>query len=218
MIKIYGFKTKDIRELAEFVANGGMSGASLTAGFKAYAEKTGKAQGSVRNLYYALAKLSRENPEFTAKFLNGTPIAVEKPVRFSEEEKSLVEKLKEYKQNGVSVRKATLILANGDAKTALRLQNKYRSGERSCAAAGETTERTALREDLLRLKLKKEIDGLVDRIAASVRKENEGLKKQILLLRTENRKLYRELSGRESFAKGYFGAAERARRNTAFDG
>lgn len=218
MVKIYGFKTDDLEKLADFINNGGFRGGSLTAGFKAYAEKTGRAQGSVRNLYYALAKLSRENPDFTRKFLNGKPIAVDKPIRFSEEENSLIEKLKEYKKQGVSVRKATLLIANGDAKKALRLQNKYRTAETSIKMGTIEPENTFVKEDFLRLKLKKEIDGLVDRIAASVRKENEDLKKQILLLKAENRKLYRERSNRESFAKGYFGAAERAARITALDG
>lgn len=228
MIKPYGFKSGDLKELAKFISGGGFSANSLTENFRNYALKTGKACGSVRNLYYALAKLSRDDADFSREYLGGNPLTVERPDRFSREENELIGKIKEYKAQGVSVRKATFLLANGDPKKALRLQNKYRSSENvknasyispinADGSSREAAEQT-IREGFLRLRLKKEIDGLVDRIAVSVRKENEDLKRQVMILKAENRKLARELSERSRSATGYFGMVERESRINRLNG
>ena len=138
MEKPYGYKESDVIALAEFIKGGEFLGKPLSEVFKEYAKKSGKSAGSVRNLYYALAKFSRENEKFTAEYLGGKPVSVEKPDGFSaEEERDLISKIENYKKNGTSVRKATLLLARGDAKLALRFKNKYRS-----VIATRATERT----------------------------------------------------------------------------
>ena len=81
MEKIYGYKEKDVLGLAEFIKNRG--NASLSSVFEKYGLASGKAKGTVRNLYYALAKFSSENQEFCDKYLDGKPLKVSKIIEFN---------------------------------------------------------------------------------------------------------------------------------------
>lgn len=210
MFKLYGYKESDLIALSQFITGGKFSGKSLTECFKNYAAATGRSAGSVRNLYYALAKYSRENAGFTAEYLNGKPIEVGKSENFSAQEaKNLVEKIENYKRRGVSVRKATLMLAGGDAKTALRFQNKYRTliraGENSAKDASRNGIKIIPAKEFLVNRLKKEIDRLTDRLFSGLKTENEKLKKEVYCLKSENARLYRELYGKNGRVIGYFG-------------
>jgi hypothetical protein len=62
MEKIYGYKEKDVIGLAEFLKKKGTLNLSET--FVEYGRENGKAKGTVRNLYYALAKRSNFDKEF----------------------------------------------------------------------------------------------------------------------------------------------------------
>ncbi len=126
MEKIYGYKERDIVGLAEFLKSRGSE--SLTKVFESYALKYGKAKGTVRNLYYALAKLSKEDQRFCQEYLGGQPISVSPIIEFDDgEERSLIKKIISAKCDGKSVRRAINDLAEGDSKRALRYQNKYRN-------------------------------------------------------------------------------------------
>ena len=57
MGKIYGYKNDDVIELAEFLSKEKQG--KLTDKFQKFADEHGKAKGTVRNLYYALAKMSK---------------------------------------------------------------------------------------------------------------------------------------------------------------
>jgi len=206
MNRPYGYKEKDLIDLAEFIVKGGFSGKPLSQGFKDYAAITGKAAGSVRNLYYALAKFSNENAEFTEKHLGGKPVKVEKSEKFSEEENGIVSKIAEFKSRGVSVRRATICLAGGDAKKALRYQNKYRNALKFSEKqkARESDAQILPTEKFFVKRLKAEINKLADRLAAGYKKENAKLIRQLAALKAENERLYRRLSGSNGGVIGYF--------------
>lgn len=222
MEKPYGYKTEDMIAFAEFIASGGLKGKPLAQGFRDYAALSGKAAGSVRNLYYALAGFSRKNAEFTAKYLGGKTLKVDKSEKFSVEESKILEKIAEFTARGVSVRRATVCLAGGDAKKALRYQNKYRNelkraamAEDYCAKGGESqggVDFTA--REFVTARLKKEINRLADRLAFELKRENAALISEISALKAENGRLYERLNGKEGRAAGYFGrnaAASRAK-------
>lgn len=208
MEKPYGYKESDVIALAEFIKGGEFLGKPLSEVFKEYAKKSGKSAGSVRNLYYALAKFSRENEKFTAEHLGGKPISVEKADGFSaEEERDLISKIQSYVNNGTSVRKATLLLAGGDAKLALRFQNKYRSV--IAARATERTEtvnaeKTTPLQSFLTERLKGEIDKLIDRLFLPVKQENFRLRRENLMLKSENDRLSRQIYDKKGRVLRYF--------------
>ena len=108
------------------------------------------------------------------------------------------------KKQGRSVRSAIMELADGDAKLALRYQNKFRNAMKSNP---ELVKKIALEigdnadefspnnfsgaiSDAQFKRVKSEINGLVDRISLKVRKENVLLKERIGILERENQKLY----------------------------
>lgn len=65
MDKIYGFKQKDVEKLIKYLD--GKQGGSLSKAFEEFAAATGKSKGTVRNMYYAVAKKSREDKSFAEK-------------------------------------------------------------------------------------------------------------------------------------------------------
>ena len=126
MEKIYGYKEKDVFALANFIKEKGEM--PLSTLFERFGAINGKAKGTVRNLYYALAKKSIADKEFCQKYLGGKPIKISKIIEFSkQDEKELIKKIIIEKNSGKSVRSVIMGLTNGDAKLALRYQNKYRN-------------------------------------------------------------------------------------------
>ena len=222
MEKIYGYKEKDIVGLAEFLKKS--ENCSLTQTFKKYGELNDKAKGTVRNLYYALAKRSNFDTEFCKKYLGGKPISVAKIIEFDQrEERELIKKILLAKKDGRSVRNAIIELSGGDAKLSLRYQNKFRNAmknkpsliadvikelkEQGVEIEFDTAEKPQkpLFNHFQLAKLKEEIDTLVGKIAYKVKKENEFLKQRIAALEKENQKLRTLLYGRTlPSAKEYF--------------
>lgn len=218
MQKIYGYKDKDVKGLARFITE--RKSGSLTEAFGEYAKATGKARGTVRNMYYALAKLSVRDKDFCDEYLGGKSLDVEKIVSFcEEEERLLVEKVLCGGAKGKSVRRVIMEMTGGDAKKALRFQNKYRAivknkpefiekvrtellqkGELSPHTQGKRAFKVVpgggmvLPESQLK-RLKEEINGLMLRVAAGVRKENALLKDKLAALETENLRLKNILYG-----------------------
>ena len=214
MEKIYGYREKDVIGLAEFLKAKG--NASLSETFERYGVLNGKAKGTVRNLYYALAKKSNEDKEFCQKYLGGKPLAVGKIVEFDcDEERELIKKILIAKNEGRSVRGAIMELSGGDGKTALRFQNKFRNAIKNkpeliesilgeMKMEGKTvsfTQEIVRAEDVVSevqfRRLKSEINGMVSRIASKIRKENEYLKERVGVLERENLKLINLLYGGE---------------------
>jgi len=192
MSKIYGYRETDVKNLYEFVKENKKM--PLAQAFFAYGNLYGKSKGTVRNLYYAMAKKSREDENFSKEFCGGEKLLVKKNVMFGkDEEKSLVNKINDMVSQGFSVRKAVLTLANGDATLALRFQNKYRN------LKFVKKKQTLTGEQLLKNKifksdgkdnfkfhdgeavarLKKEINGLYDRLLKNLKAENEYLKSRL---------------------------------------
>ena len=205
MTKPYGFKMRDLTCLAEFIKSGGLDGGTLADGLKVYAKKSGKAFGSVRNLYYALAKYAKADAAFSAEHLCGKQIKVAKPQAFSQEEKSLLNKMEERVKQGVSVRAAAFSVACGDAVKALRFQNKYRNMRKKAPAKNQPPFHTeSYASDFSFLRLKREINALIERLSGEAAKENAALKKEIYVLRSENQILYRKLREKKHGAADYF--------------
>lgn len=206
MSKIYGYKEKDIIALAEFIRS--EKGKSLSDKFALFSEKYNKAKGTVRNLYYALAKQSNIDNEFCQKYLGGVPLSVCKVESFSpEEEKELIKKILISKKEGKSARSAIMELANGDGKLALRYQNKFRNALKNNPRLiaeivkelkdnGQEVENFSSKKVIKNLlsdkqmeRLKNEINSLVGKIALKTQKENERLKERVSVLERENLRL-----------------------------
>jgi hypothetical protein len=113
MEKIYGYSQKSVEKLVAFVKqNKDMKKVDI---FKAFAKKYKKKSGSVRNMYYALARQGEDL--FSAK----------KVALFDrEKEDEILTHVLIENRKGKSVRNALLSLAKGDYKLYLRYQNKYR--------------------------------------------------------------------------------------------
>ncbi len=215
MNELYGYKEKDVIGLAEFLKNKGET--SLSKTFALYAKEHNKAKGTVRNLYYAVAKKSVDDKDFCQKYFNGKPLSVNKIIEFSkDEEKELIKNILISKSTGKSVRSAIMDIANGDAKLALRYQNKFRNalnkkpilieniikelnleGKNVVSPFKDGSMQITNEENFV--KLKNEINNLVSKIALREKKENEFLKERILLLERENLRLKRALYGDGEF-------------------
>lgn len=103
------------RKLFSMAEKAEKSGEKLTDVFKAFAKKTGRCAGSIRNLYYRELAGGRK-----------CNLKVRKNVMFEEtEETELFKTVLDLKKQTGSVRKAVFALAGGDKKLALRYQNKF---------------------------------------------------------------------------------------------
>ena len=123
MQKIYGYKQQDVIELAKSLSQ--MKNKNLPQLFNEFSAKTGKAVGTVKNLYYALVKLSNDDQDFCNRYLGGKPLKAEKSAPFTKEkEEWLVGEIVKGVKDGKSVRAIVCELASGDLKLALRYQNK----------------------------------------------------------------------------------------------
>lgn len=212
MEKIYGYKEKDVLGLAEFLKE--RKNSSLTSIFSEYGRINKKAKGTVRNLYYAIVKLSEKDEDFCKKYLDGKPLSVNKIVEFNDcEERQLIKKVLIAKNQGLSVRSEIMRLSNGDGKIALRYQNKYRNAlknnpkliesvveELSSQGVFVNLERknkeiSSIVSENQFNRLKQEINNLVSKISIKTQKENEFLKERIVQLEKENLKLCTLLYG-----------------------
>lgn len=186
MSKLYGYKEEDVKNLYEYVKSHDKM--PLAKAFFIYGNIYGKSKGTVRNLYYAMAKKSREDEAFSKEFCGGEKLPVKSNVKFNaEEQASLMQKISELTEKGYSVRHAVAILSGGDATLALRYQNKYRN-----VKAKTKPKNMSKQEELKRKlfgninsdpsyinKLKEEINGLYGRLLKELKAENEYLKSKL---------------------------------------
>ncbi len=220
MNKLYGYKDKEVLEFIEFLKS--EKPVNRKKAFNDFALKKGKSAGTVRNMYYALAKKSREDQDFREDFLGGKAISVGKIEKFSiEEEKELVKKVLDKRSAGLSVRRAIIDLANGNDKLCLRYQNKFRNllktnpdlvkkeatANRYVKSVEINNSATAVVPEVLLIRLKREINFLAERLSENLRAENAKLKDKIILLELENLKLKGELQKNDS-TKAYFKSRE----------
>lgn len=224
MNKIYGYKEQDVLGLAEFLRE--RKTRSLAQVFELYSIKSGKAKGTVRNLYYALAKLSRTDAEFCQKYLDGKPLCVSKIQNFSDkEERLLVKTILLGQRDGRSARGVIMELAKGDGKIALRYQNKFRNAvknkpkmiaeivselkikDKSMPENVVQSEIPAFISEAQFSRIKNEINGLVGRIALKTKRENQRLKERVEILERENLRLSTLLysDGKKPKTIGFFG-------------
>lgn len=123
------WKDEEIKKLFTHVETCQAKGYSLTKTFQIYAEENGRKPNSVRNYYYAELnnleqnELQRQNLQIDLS--KHTKI---NPQFFSQQEtnKTMLA-ITNLTKKGYSVRKACLLLANGDIAKMVRLQNKYRT-------------------------------------------------------------------------------------------
>lgn len=206
MNKIYGFKENRIKDFGEYLKRTENT-KSLTKIFSDYSATSGMSKGTVRNMYYALARACKKDRDLKKTYWGEKEIKVNKSESFSpEKERELVKKVMFGKMNGKSIRKSVYELADGNEKLALRYQNKFRNvakekpsliDEVSEEIEKETGDKYDYRKtvgEFAYKKLEREIDALVDRISADVKKENEELKLKVAALTEENLKLYNALS------------------------
>lgn len=213
MNKINGYTEEEAKSLVEYIKEGKSRGKTLTYLFESYGKERGRAKGSVRNYYYALMK-NENADERIVRLLDGSRLHVEKIKEFTPQEtdEALRSILRE-KSKGMSVRRAINNLARGNDKLMLRLQNKYRNTlkkepDRIAALAKEMglgeeweemqtrIERAKLRQskpqtaplpdkDFLRRRLENEINALYDRLAQALKAENERLRRENELLKSQ---------------------------------
>jgi hypothetical protein len=203
MNKIYGYDDEMMISFINFMK--GKQGGNLSALFKEFAKMNDRASGTIRNLYYAISKRAESDEDFRNKYLDGVGFSTGKIERFDPDgEREILKKIMAERLACRSTRSAVMRLANGDGKTALRYQNKYRSALKKNRAQIEeiaeelSKERGGIEYPLKKVssvteyninKVKGEINALVERIAFSKRQENENLKREIALLKEENEAL-----------------------------
>ena len=177
-----GYSEKEIESLLISAYDAARVGKSLTRVFKEFAEKTGRAKGSVRNYYYKFIKEVGGDEKLMKRYPLAKDMAVGKNVAFTkEEEEDVYRRITEQVKTGKSVRKSVYYLAGGDEKLALRYQNKYRNMKKIRSSDFE--------DDGTYKLLSEKINLLVERIGKSLRSENERLKKTVDILREENKRL-----------------------------
>lgn len=215
MEKIYGYKEKDVIGLANFLNQ--KENLTLTEIFEKYSAYSGKSKGTVRNLYYALAKASVKDTEIRDKYLGGRVLEVSPILTFDKtEERELIKNIFIGKSQGKSVRSVINQMANGDSKLALRYQNKFRGAlknnpvlidqvitEVNATLVGnskplETVTQKTPKEvfgEMQFNRLKTEINLLVNKISQKEKRENAWLKDRVASLEMENIRLKTVLYG-----------------------
>lgn len=117
------------KELFELVRQANDGGKGLNSAFEKMSRKCSRSANSVRNYYYSQLKMFQLLPSLAQDLKIRLPeVKRDNFELFKKSEiRELVESILTGKAAGKSVRATIAELSNGDAKKALRLQNKYRS-------------------------------------------------------------------------------------------
>ena len=119
----------ETKQLFSLVYDAASKGKGLSGAFGEMAKASGKSVNSIRNYYYSQLKLFEMMAAFSAQLgIKTVALRRESFTVFSNKEiDELIETVLKGKAEGKSVRAVIAQMAGGDKKTALRLQNKYRS-------------------------------------------------------------------------------------------
>ena len=119
------WENEEIKELFYEVEEKKKKGDKIKEAFSKHAQKFARKENSVRNYYYFQLK----NPQMLSSLGIDVKKHAKHPIEIfsKEEENQLICKLNQMTKEGMSVRKACLVLAEGDALKLLRYQNKYRN-------------------------------------------------------------------------------------------
>ncbi len=123
------WKNEEIKKLFNIVEKNNTKGKTMLDSFKEYANISSKQVLSIRNFYYSFLKELKANKELQNKLkIDISKHYTQNFEHFNcQAENELLQKIVNLTKNGMSVRSACLTIANGDYKTMLRYQNKYRS-------------------------------------------------------------------------------------------
>lgn len=123
------WKDEEVKDLFQYVESTKHKKQPLKTAFMQHAKKYGRQPNSVRNYYY------HEVDNLTSDTLRASRLKIDiknhekTEINYfsAEEEEKLMHKIEKLVEEGNSVRKACLILSNGDIDLMLRYQNKYRN-------------------------------------------------------------------------------------------
>ena len=188
-----GWSDAENKMLWETADEAQQQGLPLKAVFERIAEQTGRRPNSIRNYYYA--QVRRQGGEsHPARFVPFTQPEID----------WLMEQVLVARAAGQSVRACLQKLSGGDHSLMLRYQNKYRNMlKKQPERIEETAKNMGLEnvvvqkngqgrgKDFLERRLEKEINELYDRLALSLKNENERLKETLRQLNEENELLRR---------------------------
>lgn len=211
-----GLNDLQMKKLAEKAATAKKNGSPLSGVFAEFAAETGRAKGSIRNAYYAAVKRAQTDEKFAKTAFGSVKPSVAKIIGFDDAEaRVMLKKVLNSATDGKSVRRSIAEISP-DPKTALRYQNKYRNmicNESETVKEimaeikrerGECFNPYGRESDEMMARLKREINGLYDRLSENLRRENEKLKVQIAVLKNENARLKKGDENKDSVAKEYF--------------
>lgn len=195
-----------IRQLMDLAYEAKNKGESLSKVFDSFAKQTGRARGSIRNVYYSSLKQTSGDEKYKKSVLGEKSLSVAKIISFEDcETDFLLEKILTGVTFGKSVRRIISEMTE-NPKLALRYQNKYRNVIRFDRQRVQNAREKIIKDfgkcydpykesatyDALLSKLKREINLLCDKIALEQREENQKLKQKILELEQERKELLRE--------------------------
>lgn len=126
------WEDEEVKTLFKFVEIKKSEGMPLLKIFYEYAKCTKRHQNSVRNYYYTETKrLAKDNERRKRLNINVDEHTAKQPQPFSNAEtQDVINSINKMVEEGMSVRRACLHLAGGDATKMVRLQNKYRSEQK----------------------------------------------------------------------------------------
>lgn len=123
------WKDEDVKKLFEIVEQNKSKNQSLLTAFTEYAKLTGRKRNSVRNYYYQeLTELQNNKSRASKLNIDIKKHIVNESILFTENEtREIISNILKLNNEGYSIRKACLKLANNDVNLMVRYQNKYRS-------------------------------------------------------------------------------------------
>ena len=192
-----------VKELMVLACEAKKNGESLSNVFERFAKQTKRAKGTIRNVYYSSLKHSCNDEKYRKDVLGENSLSVAKIISFQESEANFIlEKILIGVTFGKSVRRVINEITE-NPKLALRYQNKYRNllrfekqrvldvRQKIVDVYGKCYNpyKKEGQNDALLAKLKREINGLCDRLILEKSAENLKLKQKIEELEKENERL-----------------------------
>lgn len=204
MKRINCWNEEEIKKLFSIVEECKKKNRPTSHAFKEYATLSSRKPDSVRNYYYQQLAFFEEN-ESEAEKLN-IDLSKHKIVKgktfTNEESKKLIDEITKLKNQGYSVRKACLKLANNDVSEMIRLQNKYRSMTMSTPVKNDKLDNITIIPKRTNKLTDSDINslflGLVNMVKRNARSEADiNLKREVELANDALRRMMVELGQKE---------------------